>query len=97
MYRSFKQYLADKEREYGSMFDPSQLVTTFVPHFESGQRIIVVTEWDDGQKSDERRGYVGITTGWRPAFLLVNNTRSMGSSDVLGPNDRIVGTVDKYR
>lgn len=37
-----------------------------------------------------RRGVVGITTGWRPAFLLIARATSRGSSDVLGPDDVVL-------
>jgi hypothetical protein len=37
-----------------------------------------------------RFGTVGMTTGTRPAFLLMHRSNDMGSSDVLGPNDHVV-------
>lgn len=37
-----------------------------------------------------RTGRIGITTGWRPAFLLMHRSSDHGSSDVLGPNDRVI-------
>ena len=40
-----------------------------------------------------RRGVVGITTGWRPVFLLIARATSLGSTDVLGPDD----VVTSYR
>jgi hypothetical protein len=40
-----------------------------------------------------RWGYVGLTTGWRPAFLLMKRRGQVGSSDLLNPQrDKIVNS-----
>lgn len=36
-----------------------------------------------------RTGIVSRTTGWVPALLLIHRSNDIGSSDVLGPQDRI--------
>ncbi len=38
---------------------------------------------------EERTGTVGKTTGWRPVYLLMARADSIGSADVLGPDDVI--------
>lgn len=38
-----------------------------------------------------RFGRVGMTTGTRPAFLLMHRSTDIGSWDVLGPEDKITG------
>ena len=78
MKKHYDEYLVEKQHEYGEKFDPSNLDARFVPFFESGQRIEVTYAW-----GETRRGYVGVTTGWRPAWLLIHNTRSMGSAYTL--------------
>jgi len=88
----YEQFLARKQNEYGDKFNASDLAPQFVTHYNTGQRIIVKTSY-----GETKRGYVGVTTGLRPCFLLVNNTRSMGSSDALSSRDEIIGTVNKYR
>ena len=76
---SFARYSERKQREHGAKWDASQLDRSLVPYFESGARIKV-------RIFDEvLTGTVGVTTGWRPAFLLMRTSRSMGSSDVLSP------------
>lgn len=34
-------------------------------------------------------GYIGITSGWKPALILLHNSRSTGSSRVLTANDYV--------
>lgn len=36
------------------------------------------------------RGYITLTTGWSPAFMLLQKTNSRGSWITLGPDDEIV-------
>ena len=88
--RNYQDWIREKKSN-AKDFDDSDLSKQFIPYFESGQRIIVTSY------GEVKRGYVGVTTGWKPCFLLMNNTRSMGSSDTLSDKDEIVGTVKKWR
>lgn len=81
----FDDILNRKSREYGDKYDPSELASAFVPYFNSGERIKVHV-W--GQ---DMTGTVGITTGWKPSFLLMRTSRSRGSSILLGKDtDRVL-------
>jgi len=80
----YGQLLARKAREHGSKWDPSGLAPQFAPYLHSDTRIKVRGPWGT------RTGTVGITTGWRPAFLLMARTSAHGSSDLLGPEDQII-------
>lgn len=77
----------------GHELDESDLAPAFTEFYKSGQRI-EVTHTVYG---DVRRGYVGKTTGWKPVYILLNNTRSMGSGDVLGKDDKVTKRLAKYR
>jgi hypothetical protein len=79
----YDEFVVRKITEYGTRFDPSELAPEFIRWFNSGDRIKV--------KNDEyvRTGTVGVTTGWRPAFLLMHRSSDHGSGDVLGPNDQV--------
>lgn len=61
--------------------DRSELDTRFDAPYRTGERIEVKYQW--GETTETKRGYVGRTTGWRPVYILLNNSRSMGSSDLL--------------
>lgn len=58
-------------------FDPSDLRPEFAPFLHTGQRIAVTIA------GEVWTGTVGITTGWRPAFLLMPQRNSTGSSNLL--------------
>lgn len=81
----FDDTLNRKTREHGTKFDPSDLASAFVPYYNSGERIKVRAPW-----GDETTGTVGMTTGWRPAFLLMRTSRSIGSSYVLRETDTVI-------
>lgn len=89
--RSFSEYLNEKKMQYGDKFDSSELDKRFIPYFENGQRIEVET------MGMRKRGTIGITTGWRPAFLLMLTKRSLGSSYTLGKDDKIVNIPPKRK
>lgn len=76
--RNFKDYLEQKQREYGTKFDASDLDSRFVRSFETGGRIRVKFYGEF-----VKTGTVGITTGWKPVFLLMLTSRSVGSSHIL--------------
>jgi len=89
---TFRDYLIGKKADFGKKFDPSALPDKFVKYFESGQRIEVKTEC-----GEIKRGYVGITTGWKPAFLLLSYYNSHGSSELLSKKTEILKELNKYR
>lgn len=80
----YTDYITRKRAEYGERFDPSDLDPRFIPYFNSGERVRVST------RGLTLTGTVGVTTGWRPAFLLMRRRTDRGSSWVLGPNDQIL-------
>jgi hypothetical protein len=54
--------------------------------YSSGQRVKIRNEkW-----GDTRTGIVSRTTGWKPCLLLMHRSNAIGSSDILGPDDKIV-------
>lgn len=84
----YEETMLAKRSQYGSKFDCSELAAVspeIREAYNSHHRIRI--QFPDNSTAD---GYVGLTTGWRPAFILLYNKRSIGSSIVLGPNDRVV-------
>ena len=89
---TFKDYLIGKDAEYGEKFDQSDLTKKFIPYFETGQRIEVRTPY-----GETKRGYVGVTTGWKPVFILLAKSNSHGSGEILDSKYEIINTINKYR
>ena len=87
----YSKFLTRKRREYGDKFSDSDLPSWFVHYFNTGDRVKVTREdWT-------RTGTVGVTTGWRPAFLLMHRSNADGSSDVLSDRDEIVAVWDGHQ
>jgi len=71
--------------------DLSDLDERFAPYFESGERVEV--EWKEGYedysgyggrtKGRKARFYVGISTGWKPIYLMIQRKDSVGGSAIL--------------
>ena len=77
-------YLKRQSKKYGDKFDPSNLAPQFAPYLYSGNRITVVI-------GDEiKRGYVCVTTGPKPVFLLLHRRNSIGSTNILTLNDKLL-------
>lgn len=82
--RNYKEFIERKKKEYLSKFDDSDLDPRFIPFYENGERIKI--------ESDGRQitGTVGVTTGWKPVFLLMRTSRSLGSSEILNKDTKII-------
>jgi hypothetical protein len=92
MGNNYQEYLERKSRQAGTRFDASNLAPQFIPYFESQQRIEV--EFRRGPHVlYYGRGRVGVTTGWKPVFILMPRIDSIGSSEVLGDDDKIVKVI----
>lgn len=92
MATKYETFIAKKRREYGDKFDDSHLYKALIPYFNSGQRVKV--SW---YNEPPMTGTIGVTTGWRPAFLLMRTSRSMGSSITLEPGSVRVVAVQRGR
>lgn len=81
----YEELLASKKRQHGDKFDDSDLVVKFAPFFNSQERITV--EFSFGET---KRGTIGVTTGWKPIFLLMLTKRSTGSSWTINNDDKVI-------
>ena len=79
MNKNYDQAVARGSARHGDRFDTSDLDPRFAPFYGTATRIKVRTGY-----GEELTGYVGMTSGWRPHFLLLHSTRSRGSSVLLG-------------
>lgn len=74
------------------VIDNSGLPAKFKHYYDNGQRIEVKTPY-----GETVRGYVGKTTGWRPAYLLMARSNSTGSSELLDERYEITATINRFR
>jgi hypothetical protein len=86
--KDFQSYITRKEKEFGDKFDPSDLALHFVKYYESGERIEIKTAY-----GEVKRGRIGITTGWKPVFLLMSRRNTIGSSETLSRHDKVLRTI----
>ena len=89
--RNFNEYLQRKQGEFGEKFDPSSLSKQFIEYYENQKRVEVELELF----KEVKRGRIGVTTGWKPAFLLMLTRRSVGSIYLLSDEDKILRTVSE--
>ena len=86
--KNYREYLKRKTREFGDKFDPSDLNPDFIKYYENGKRIEV--KFSYGQV---KRGRIGVTTGWKPIFILLLTTRSFGSAWTIHAEDKCVKVI----
>jgi hypothetical protein len=56
-------------------------------------RVEVTTTYESGE-TYVRRGRISITTGWRPALMLMHTRSASGSSDLLKASDVVTAWID---
>ena len=86
-FRTYSDLVRHFEAQYPGRFDDSELWPQFRSWVGYDGRIEVSGEHFAGRR---RTGYLGVTSGWKPAFMLVAKTNSMGSSDLLGAGDQVI-------
>jgi hypothetical protein len=92
MRRNFEQFIQAKQKQHGAKFDSSELARQFIPFYESGERIEVTFSY-----GEKKRGTIGVTTGWKPCFLLMLTKRSISSSYTLSAKDTPAKITPKKR
>ena len=90
----FTDYCDTKRNQFtntGHHFDASELAPQFVDAFNGGAGFRVLVDFG---YADEKPvwGFVGITTGWKPCFLLMRRRGQIGSSECLNTSHKIIRT-----
>jgi len=88
----FEAYCERKTAEYGARFVRPSGSPELVAAFNDGGRY-EVDVYGPGDVRWIKRGRIGITTGWEPAFLLMSTRRSLGSSLTLDARSVILRKV----
>ena len=84
MTRNYREFIERKQREYGEKFDPSDLNPAFVRYFENGERVKVPFY------GENVTGTIGVTAGWRPCFVLMRRSNSIGSSWCINQDSKVI-------
>lgn len=93
MRRTYKNMVDSRVKEYGPKFSDSELKQEFIRWFECGARIEVEFEYQGTKR--HARGTIGVTTGWRPVFLLMPRVDSVRSSETLTGDVKFIKVI-KY-
>ena len=83
---NYGDFVARAKQQHGVKFDDSSLNPAFISAFNSQERITV----DFGYET--KRGRIGVTSGWKPCFLLLPRVDSTGSSYTINQTDKIIRT-----
>jgi hypothetical protein len=83
-HNKFEDLIYRKGTEHGAKFSIEDLADKFIPYYNSGERIKVRVG------SSIYHGTVGVTTGWKPCFLLMTRRTAIGSSICLDPCDEVL-------
>jgi hypothetical protein len=81
----YESMLCNRKRQYGDKFDPSELDPRFSNLLHTNKRTSVRFD-----PETIKTGTVGITTGWKPVFLLMLTKRSRGSEYILDKNCEVI-------
>lgn len=90
----WERYVERAKREHGDKLDLSEVEAVSLEirrHFQGAR--IEVGRYVGTDEPFIRRGRVSITTGWRPALMLMSRVDSRGSSDLLTGKDVLLKVV----
>jgi hypothetical protein len=91
----FEGFKTRKVEEFGSRFDASDLDIRFFQDIAGAPNARVKVQFPHGEIV---WGFVSVTTGWKPTFILLRRIGQVGSSDALGPDCQILDRKRKtYR
>lgn len=95
MMKNYGEFLRRQQSEHGAKFDSSDLNADFILAYESGKRVEVLFRTSNaGKVYEAKRGTIGVTTGWKPCFLLMLRSNSSGSTWTIGKKDAIARYID---
>jgi len=88
MMTKYQAFCARKRQEYPDTFSEEHLNPIFIHAFNEGDTYRVHVD----RGYEKVWGYIGITTGWAPCFLLMRRRGQHGSSETIGPSDKIINS-----
>ncbi len=86
----YSDYCSKKAAEHGEKFSADELNSAFIEAFNNGSQYRVLVDFGYGEKPTW--GYVGVTTGWKPCFLLMRRRGQYGSTETINSAAKIVSS-----
>ena len=90
---NYSDFVTSKVAAYansGHPFSNDELASQFIDAFNNGRDYRIQVDFGYGEKPVW--GYVGVTTGWRPIFLLMRRRGQMGSRETLQQHHKILAS-----
>lgn len=84
----FNDLCTARKKQYGDKFSTKDLSAQFVHAFNMGNTYRIQVDFGYAKTW----GYVGITTGWVPCFMLMRRRGQHDSSQLLKATDKIIST-----
>ncbi len=85
----YEEFIKSKKEQYPNEFSDKNLNPAFITAFNNGDTFRVLV--DLGYEKPVW-GHIGVTTGWHPVFLLMPRRGSLGSSEAIRREDKIIKT-----
>ena len=87
----FECYCERQRAVHGARFE-APTDARWIQAYNAGERyrIKVLTRYPNSDEVTERWGYVALTTGWAPSFMLMRRRGQRGSSDLIDSRDELV-------
>lgn len=86
----FTDFIIRAKKAHGEKFSDANLSNQYVLAYENNLRIQVRFE-----NGIVKRGRVGVTTGWKPSFILLLRSDSIGSCWMLTDKTYLEKILDK--
>jgi hypothetical protein len=85
----YHDFVQRQKAKHGDMFSEENLNRNFISAYNNGDtfRVLVDLGYDKPVW-----GYIGVTTGWKPCFLLMRRRGQHGSSDTINKECKILKT-----
>ena len=84
---NYESFINRAKSKHGEKFSDENLNSKFISAFNNGDTYRVKVDFGYDKPV---WGYIGITTGWKPCFLLMRRRGQHGSSETINNDSKIL-------
>ncbi len=84
---NYESFINRGKSKHGDKFSEASLNPDFIHAYNNGDSFRVLVDFGYDKPV---WGYIGVTTGWTPCFLLMRRRGQHGSSETIGDNCKII-------